>query len=123
DGGQYTSGPPRSATGSVGRAWIGPKLVEDRAVRIDQLDGVEQVRASLERAAQCLATTPAFDLAMVPGSQDRGNGELAELLRSGVLRVLQQPGGERVAFVRRRLDGAGEETDHRVDQHQGGQLA
>ena len=60
---------------------------------------------------------------MVAAEQHRRDVEIAESLGARVLRVLEKAGRERVAFMRRLLDRAGQEPHDRVDQDEGRQLA
>ena len=55
---------------------------------------------------------------MVARRQDGRDRYALELLGSGVLRMLEQAGGERVAGARRRVDDAGHEAADRVDHDQ-----
>src|SRR5690606_31572622 len=84
----------------------------------------QEVGAAQERAAQRLAAAPGRDVAVVPRQEDLRDAQAAELGRAGVLRVVEQAGGERVlAMALLVTQRAGQQARDGLDHAQRRQLA
>ena len=85
--------------------------------RSSGVDGAigEEVGPSLQRPPERLAQPPAADRAVVAGHEDGRNVVALEDGRPRVLRVLEEPVGERLLGGRGGVDRARQEAEDRVD--------
>ena len=84
---------------------------------------MQQVGSPKQRATERLAETPAADLLVVARDEHGGHRDAVERRRAGVLRVLEEAGGERLLGGGRLVDRPGQQPQHGVDDHERRQLA
>ena len=85
--------------------------------------GLDQVRPAFDRAMERGGPPPALDGGMVAAAQHLGNHPTAELRRSRVLRILEQPRREALVLGRNDVaDDAGDEARDGLDDRERGEL-
>ena len=99
-------------------------LGKQLAIFIRQNERREKVGSLSLRQVQLVPTPPARDALVVPGLKDSGNVVSAELARTRVVRMLQDPGREALALRRALIaENARMQPRNRVHHHQRSELA